>query len=121
MEHTRMRILTAAAILAAFLVPAAPASAATGQCYDAYGRPVGGPFDTFNPNRAFIDSVIARGGNCTVVAAPGYPSAPGYQGAYPAPGYGYQYRDPSNDPGGRHSDWCSSNPPSGYCTVPESK
>jgi hypothetical protein len=98
------------AALAALLASAAPALAATGQCYDAYGRPIGGPFDTFNPNRAFIDSVIARGGTCTVSETPGY-----------APRYGYRYQDPSQDPGGRHSDWCSTNPPSGYCDAPEAR
>ncbi len=109
-----MRLRTTAAILAVLLLPAAPALAATGQCYDAYGRPVGGPFDTYRPNRAFIDSVIARGGNCTVAEAPAAP--PSYA---PPPSYGYRYNDPSTDPGGRHSEWCNTNPPSGYCMVPE--
>ena len=117
-----MRILASAAVIAALLVPTAPALAGTGQCYDAYGRPVGGPFDTFNPNRAFIDSVIARGGRCQVYATqgayppPAYAPAPGY-----APGYGYQYRGDPNDPGGNHSNWCGSSPPSGYCIVPENR
>ena len=104
-----MRISSLAALALLAAGAATPAMAATGQCYDAYGRPVGGPFDTFNPNRAFIDSVIARGGRCVVYETPAY-----------APGYGYQYRDP-NDPGGRHADWCSTNPPSGYCRVPENR
>jgi len=119
-----MRILTTAAVLAALLVPAAPALAATGQCYDAYGRAVGAPFDTYRPNRAFIDWMIARGGTCTVSGAPNYPAP----GAYPGQGYqgypgyqGYQYRDPGNDPGGSHSDWCNTNPPSGYCITPETR
>lgn len=99
-----MRLFTLSAVLAALLVPAAPALAATGQCYDAYGRPVGGPFDTFNPDRAFIDWVVARGGTCTVSEAPAQ---------------GYRYRDAGQDPGGRHSDWCGTNPPSGYCIAPE--
>jgi hypothetical protein len=116
MEQTRMRSLTISALLAALLVPAAPALAATGQCHDVYGRPVGGPFDTFNPDRAFIDAVIARGGTCTVSGDPG---AYAPRGAAPAPGYGFRYRDPGNDPGGRHADWCNTNPPSGYCTAPE--
>ncbi len=116
-----MRLRTTAAILAALLLPAAPALAATGQCYDAYGRAVGGPFDTFHPNRAFIDRVIARGGNCTVAeeqpryAPPAY-APPAYA---PPPSYGYRYNDPSTDPGGTHSEWCNTNPPSGYCMVPE--
>lgn len=113
-----MRILTTAAILAALLVPAAPAFAATGQCYDAAGRPVGGPFGTFNPNRAFIDWVIARGGTCTVSGGPSaYAPRPYY-----APGPGYYYNPaPGNDPSGRHTDWCGTNPPSGYCLTPESR
>ena len=103
-----MRILATAAVIAALLVPAAPALAGTGQCYDAYGRPIGGPFYTFNPNRAFIDSVIARGGRCTVSETP--------YGTYQAPGY--YYNDPTG-PGGNHPSWCGSFPPSGYCIVPE--
>lgn len=99
-----MRIVKISAFLAALLVAAAPALAATGQCHDAYGRPVGGPFDTFNPNRAFIDAVIARGGTCTVSEAPAQ---------------GYRYRDAGQDPAGRHADWCGTNPPSGYCIAPE--
>nr|WP_281720284.1 hypothetical protein [Nitrosomonas nitrosa] len=99
-----MRLLTLAAVAAALLVPAAPALAATGQCYDTYGRPVGAPFDTFRPNRAFIDWVVARGGTCTVSEAPSYR---------------YRYRDAGQDPGGQHSDWCGTNPPSGYCIAPE--
>ncbi len=114
-----MRILSASAALAALLGVAAmsstPAAAATGQCYDAYGRPVGAPFDTFYPNRAFIDSVIARGGTCTVSGPGTYAPRPG---AYRYPGYYYQ-PDPGNDPGGRHSDWCNTNPPSGYCITNE--
>jgi hypothetical protein len=120
MERTPMRILTTSAALVALLAAAAPALAATGQCYDASGRPVGAPFDTFNPNRAFIDWVTARGGTCTVSGDPG-----AYGPRYAAPGYGYpygyRYRDPGQDPGGNHSDWCSSNPPSGYCAVPETR
>ncbi len=118
-----MRIFTIPAILAALLVPAVPALAATGQCYDAYGRPVGAPFNTFHPNRGFIDSVIARGGTCTVSGDPGpyAPGAYGPRGHAPHPGHGYRYGDPGNDPGGRHADWCNTNPPSGYCRVPESR
>jgi hypothetical protein len=114
-----MRILSASAALAAALglsAMAAPAAAATGQCFDAYGRPVGAPFNTLYPNRGFIDAVIARGGTCTVSGDPGaYAPRPYSRYAYP----GYYYRDPGNDPGGRHADWCNTSPPSGYCIVNE--
>lgn len=44
-----------------------PAMAAVGQCYDAYGRPVGPPHDTDNPPYGLICSVYRRGGSCTHV------------------------------------------------------
>lgn len=118
-----MRILSAAAATAALLglaaVSAPPAAAATGQCYDAYGRSIGAPFNTFYPNRGFIDSVIARGGTCTVSGAPAPGAyAPRPYGTHQYPGYFYR-TDPGTDPGARHSDWCNTNPPSGYCIVPE--
>lgn len=115
-----MRILSASAALAAVLgfaaATAAPAAAAVGQCYDAYGRPVGAPFNTYHPNRGFIDAVIARGGTCTVSGDPGA-YAPRRYSRYAYPGY--YYRDPASDPGGRHADWCNTSPPSGYCIVNE--
>jgi hypothetical protein len=107
-----MRILAPAAALAALLGSAAPALAATGQCYDAYGRPVGSPYNAYYPNRALIDWVIARGGTCTITGAPAY--APGAYAPYPS----YQYGR-GTGPGGSHADWCATNPPSGYCIVPE--
>jgi hypothetical protein len=44
-----------------------PAIAATGQCFDAYGRPVGPPHNTDNPPYGLICSVYRRGGTCTHV------------------------------------------------------
>jgi hypothetical protein len=44
-----------------------PAAAATGQCFDAYGRPVGPPHNTDNPPYGLICSVYRQGGQCTHV------------------------------------------------------
>src|SRR5690349_21172844 len=58
----------AAALGALFVAGAeSPAFAAMGQCFDAYGRPVGAPHNTDNPPYAFICSVYRRGGQCTSV------------------------------------------------------
>lgn len=57
-----------AALVALFAVGAeSPANAAMGQCFDAYGRPVGPPHNTDNPPYGLICSVYARGGQCTHV------------------------------------------------------
>jgi hypothetical protein len=56
---------------------AAPALASPGQCYDAYGRPVGPVYDTDRPNYRFINSVIRRGGSCTGVRSD-YDASPNY-------------------------------------------
>jgi hypothetical protein len=58
-----------AAALGALVVIGAesPAFAAMGQCFDAYGRPVGPPHNTDNPPYGFICSVYRRGGQCTHV------------------------------------------------------
>jgi hypothetical protein len=66
-----MRALAIAATLVAAVGLAAPANAGPGQCYDAYGRPIGPVYDTDNPNYGFIQSVLRRGGSCTGVD-PGY-------------------------------------------------
>lgn len=89
-----MRKFVIAAGLAGTFAVAAPAMAGPGQCYDAYGRPVGGVYDTDHPNYGFINAVIRRGGSCTgVVTAPGNP---GYRGNYgyqqPYDGYRYSQR-----------------------------
>jgi hypothetical protein len=44
-----------------------PAQAAVGQCYDAYGRPVGPPHNTDNPPYGLICQVYRQGGSCTFV------------------------------------------------------
>jgi hypothetical protein len=83
------------AILAALAVSAGlatPALAGPGQCYDAYGRPVGPVYDTDHPNYGFIASVQRRGGSCTGAAqyAPSYRDRGYYR--YNAPYDGYRYR-----------------------------
>ena len=63
------KLVYLSAALAAFAVIGAgsPASAAMGQCFDAYGRPVGPPHNTDNPPYGMICSVYRRGGSCTHV------------------------------------------------------
>ena len=57
-----------AALVALFAIGAeSPANAAMGQCFDAYGRPVGPPHNTDNPPYGLICSVYRRGGRCTHV------------------------------------------------------
>jgi hypothetical protein len=65
-----------------------PAEAAIGQCFDAYGRPVGPPHDTKNPPYGFICQVYRAGGSCTHVQPQWAASNCGYN-------YGprYRYRD----------------------------
>jgi hypothetical protein len=81
-----MRVLVTAAVLAGALGLALPAWAGPGQCYDAYGRPVGPVYDTDNPNYGFINSVIRRGGSCTGVQ-PGYDSDRRNRRYYESPRY----------------------------------
>jgi hypothetical protein len=40
-----------------------------GQCFDGYGRPIGGPYNTDNPPYGMICSAFRRGGSCTGVQA----------------------------------------------------
>ncbi len=87
--------LTLAAALAAAVLAAAPAMAGPGQCYDAYGRPVGPGYDTDRPNYAFIDSVVRRGGSCTGVVSP--PSRRGYRNDGYGYDDGYRYRRDRDD------------------------
>ena len=78
-----------------------PADAAMGQCFDAYGRPIGPPHSTDNPPYGMICSVYAQGGQCTYVQ-PGWAEsncgyAPRYYGYKPdygyKPHYGYKSYD----------------------------
>jgi hypothetical protein len=46
---------------------ATPANAAVGQCFDAYGRPMGPPHDTKNPPYGLICQAYRAGGSCTHV------------------------------------------------------
>ena len=102
-----MRVFALATALIGAVVSVAPASAAVGQCYDAYGRPIGQAYDTNYPNYAFTQYVLRSGGTCVAVN-------PG-PGAYDSRGSG-QYYDPTTY---GHSTWCGSNPPSGYCITGE--
>lgn len=77
-----MKKLAFAAALAGTFGLAAPALAGPGQCYDAYGRPIGPVYDTDRPNYSWINSVIRRGGSCTGVR-------PEYN---PDSGYSYRHR-----------------------------
>lgn len=59
--------MTAALGLLGAIGAATPASAAVGQCYDAYGRPFGQPFDTDHPSYGMICQAFRIGGHCTHV------------------------------------------------------
>jgi hypothetical protein len=41
-----------------------PAAAAPAQCFDAYGRPYGPPYDSSHPNYAMICQAFRMGGHC---------------------------------------------------------
>ena len=59
--------MTAALGLLGAIAAVNPAAAAMGQCFDAYGRPVGPPHNTDNPPYGLICSVYRQGGQCTHV------------------------------------------------------
>ena len=81
-----------AALVALFAIGAeSPANAAMGQCFDAYGRPVGPPHSTDNPPYSLICSVFAQGGQCTGVDPAWAASNCGWSPSYYDKGY--QYRD----------------------------
>ncbi len=64
----RKLALVTAALGALSAIPAeSPAMAAVGQCFNAYGRPVGPAHNTDNPPYGLICSVYRRGGYCTGV------------------------------------------------------
>jgi hypothetical protein len=88
-----MRVLAIAATLVAAVGVTAPANAGPGQCYDAYGRPIGPVYDTDNPNYGFIQSVIRRGGSCTGVD-PNYGQQRRYRGEGRYRDDRYYYNDP---------------------------
>ena len=93
-----MRKIAVATIVLGALGFAAPAIAGPGQCYDAYGRPIGPVYDTDNPNYGFINSVIRRGGSCTGVQPEDNPNRGRryYYDDRPSPRY---YRDRYYDDG----------------------
>jgi hypothetical protein len=98
----KLAMVTAALGAVAMLGVGSPANAAMGQCFDAYGRPVGPPHSTDNPPYGMICSVYAQGGQCTHVDpawavgncgyAPSYGYKPdyGYKPYYGKPYYGYK-------------------------------
>jgi len=59
--------VTAALGLLGAIAAANPASAAMGQCFDAYGRPFGPPHNTDNPPYGMICQAYRAGGHCTHV------------------------------------------------------
>jgi hypothetical protein len=73
-----MRKIIFAATLIGAVGAAWSAIAGPGQCYDAYGRPVGPAYDTDHPNYGFLDSVVRRGGTCTGMQ-PNYNYGPRYR------------------------------------------
>jgi len=84
-----LAIATAALSVLGAITVANPASAATGQCFDAYGRPFGPPHNTDNPPYALLCQAYRIGGHCTHVG-PGWAenTCPGV-----APRSGYRYDD----------------------------
>ena len=93
-----------AALVALFAIGAeSPANAAMGQCFDAYGRPVGPPHNTDNPPYSLICSVFAQGGQCSGVdpawAANNCGLGPRYAPGYYDKGYPqYYYEKPDHSP-----------------------
>lgn len=69
-KEKELRKFVIAAGLIGAMGAAGSAIAGTGQCYDAYGRPVGPVYDTDRPNYAFLDAVVRRGGTCTGMSNP---------------------------------------------------
>ena len=82
-----------------------PALAAMGQCYDAYGRPVGPPHNTDNPPYDLICRAYRIGGSCTHVQ-PGWaesncgvgPRYPAYRASPYTYGPGFRERPYRYDP-----------------------
>ena len=90
--------VTAAIGLLGALAAETPAFAARGQCFDSYGRPVGPPHNTDNPNYGMICAVYRRGGTCTGVQQAWADANCGYTPRY-------QYRDDRyRDDGYRYRD-----------------
>ena len=59
--------VTAALGLFGAIAVASPASAGTGQCFDGYGRPLGGLYSTDSPPYNLICQVYSQGGQCSGV------------------------------------------------------
>jgi hypothetical protein len=109
--------VTAALGLLGTIAAANPASAAMGQCFDAYGRPFGPPHDTDNPPYGLICQAYRQGGRCTHVqynwAVSNCGLAPRYGHRYDSYGYEYDYDDyrPRRS---RHHDYRGSTPHHDY-------
>jgi hypothetical protein len=92
----RKLALVAAAIgLLGALGAATPSLAATGQCFDAYGRPLGPPYNTDNPPYGTFCAAFRQGGSCTGVSPSWAESNCGYSPRryYRDDGYRYRNRD----------------------------
>jgi hypothetical protein len=94
-----MRKLATITAAVAALAIQSPATAAMGQCFDAYGRPYGPPHNTDNPPYAMICQAYRIGGHCTQVGAGWAESncgiGPRYrdQGRYKSAPRGYDYEN----------------------------
>jgi hypothetical protein len=102
-------IATAALSVLGAIAVATPASAAVGQCFDAYGRPLGPPHNTDNPPYALLCQAYRIGGHCTHVGAgwaestcPGMAPRYGYRN-YHDDGYRPRYRSRQYDHSPRYN------------------
>ncbi len=86
-----MRTMLVAAALIGAATAASPAAAGVGQCFDRFGRPWGGAYDTDYPNYGFINYVQRHGGFCRRVGEAPLVMAPG-------PVYRYDYAPPPPPP-----------------------
>lgn len=59
------KLFYSAVLVAALPLAASAASARSGQCYNADGRPTGPVYELAEPDTDWIDYVTGRGGRCT--------------------------------------------------------
>ncbi len=106
----RKLILCTALALGATGLTAGTALAGPGQCYDRRGNPVGGIYDTDNPNYNFIQSVQRNGGTCG--SARNAPPGPNYRYGNPNrydDGYRDNYGDRDRDRNRYRGRWTDGN------------